>query len=125
MKLVRLLSVGCLAAVSMFAAGAGGKWECGVKGGDGQVRPLVATLKADGMKLTGTLNGMNGQPDIEIFNGMAHGDEVMWSSKRPMPNGATMQFDYKGKVSGDEMQINIVRADGQGAPMTCTAKRAK
>ena len=91
---------------------------------DGQGRPLVATLKADGMKLMGTVNGMNGQPDIPIMNGMAHGDEVMWSSKRPAPNGGTMQFDYKGKVSGDEMQITIVRADGQGAPMACTAKRS-
>lgn len=125
MKCLRFLCVGCFATVSLFAAGADGKWECGVKGGDGQVRPLVATLKADGMKLEGTVNGMNGQPDIPIMNGMAHGDEVMWSSKRPAPSGGTMQFDYKGKVSGDEMQITIVRADGQGAPMACTAKRSK
>jgi hypothetical protein len=124
MKFAHLLGLICLAAVSMLAAGTDGKWECGVKGGDGQVRPLIATLKADGMKLTGTVNGMNGQPDIEIFNGMAHGEEVMWSSKRPTPNG-TVQFDYKAKIAGDEMQINIVRADGQGAPMNCTAKRAK
>ena len=110
----------------MFAGAADGKWECGVKGGDGRVRPLVAQLKADGMKLTGTVNGMNGQPDIPIINGMAHGDEmVMWSSKRPIPDGGTVQFDYKGMIKGDEMEINIVRADGKGAPMSCTAKRSK
>jgi hypothetical protein len=113
----------CIAPASLFAAGVDGKWECGVKGGDGQVRPLVATLKANGMKLTGTLSGMNGRPDIPIINGMAHGDEVMWSSKRPMQE-ATVQFDYKAKVAGDEMQIEIVRADGKGAPMSCTAKRS-
>ncbi len=124
MKFARLLCLGCIAAVSMVAAGVDGKWECGVKGGDGQVRPLVATLKAEGMKLTGTVNGMNGQPDIPIMNGMAHGDEVMWSSTRPVQN-ATVQFDYKAKVAGDEMQISIVRADGKGEPMACTAKRSQ
>ena len=124
MKLLRFALLAALTAASVFAAGADGKWSCGVKGGDGQVRPLVATLKADGMKLTGTVNGMNGQPDIEIFNGMAHGEEVMWSSKRPTPNGP-VQFDYKAKISGDEMKIDIVRADGQGAPMNCTAARGK
>jgi hypothetical protein len=36
-----------------------------------------------------------------------------------------VQFDYKAKLSGEELQINIVRADGQGAPMSCSAKRAK
>lgn len=124
MKFARLSCLSLLAAASMFAAGVDGKWECGVKGGDGQVRPLVATLKAEGMKLTGTVNGMNGQPDIPIMNGMAHGDEVMWSSKRPIQNG-TVQFDYKAKISGGEMQIEIKRADGKGAPMSCTAKRAE
>jgi hypothetical protein len=125
MKFLSILCLASFAAIPMFAAGPDGKWECGVKGGDGQVRPLVATLKAEGMKLTGTVNGMNGQPDIEIFNGMNHGGEmVMWSSKRPIQNG-TVQFDYKGMIKGDEMEITITRADGQGAPMTCSAKRSK
>jgi len=116
MKLLRFTLLAAVTVASVFAAGADGKWSCGVKGGDGQVRPL--------MKLTGTVNGMNGQPDIEIFNGMAHGDEVMWSSKRSTPNGP-VQFDYKAKIAGDEMKIDIVRADGQGAPMNCTAARGK
>jgi hypothetical protein len=124
MKLVNVLVLGAIGACSLFAADVNGKWECGVKGGDGVVRPLVATLKADGMKLTGVLNGMNGQPDIEIFNGMNHGDMVMWSSKRPVQNG-TVQFDYKAKFQGDDLNIDITRADGQGAPMNCVAKKAK
>jgi hypothetical protein len=124
MKILRFLILGGLLAGSVVAADVNGKWECGVKGPDGVVRPLVATLKADGMKLTGTVNGMNGQPDIEIFDGMNHGEMVMWSSKRPIQNG-TVQFNYKGTPAGDEMKIDIVRADGQGAPMNCTAKRAK
>jgi hypothetical protein len=124
MRFVGWIAFSALTAGSLMAADVDGKWECGVKGGDGVVRPLVATLKADGMKLTGTVNGMNGQPDIEIFDGMNHGKEVMWSSKRPIQN-ATVQFNYKGTIQGDEMKIEIVRADGQGAPMNCTAKRAK
>jgi hypothetical protein len=128
MKMIRFVALGALMAgslaTSMMAAGVDGKWECGVKGGDGVVRPLIATLKADGMKLTGVLNGMNGAPDIQIFDGMAHGDEVMWSSKRPVQNG-TVQFNYKGTLAGDELKLDIVRADGQGAPMNCTAKKSK
>ena len=122
--MIRFLMLAALLTGSLMAADVDGKWECGVKGPDGVVRPLVATLKADGMKLTGTVNGMNGQPDIEIFDGMAHGGMAMWSSKRPIQN-TTVQFNYKGTPSGDEMKIDIVRADGQGAPMSCTAKRVK
>jgi len=122
MKIVWILRIAL--ASSIIAADVNGKWECGVKGPDGVVRPLVATLKADGMKLTGTVNGMGGQPDIEIFDGMNHGDMVMWSSKRPIQNG-TVQFNYKGMPDGDVMKIDIVRADGQGPAMNCVAKRTK
>src|SRR4029078_995283 len=108
----RFLMVGTLLVGSLMAAEVDGKWECGVKGPDGVVRPLVATLKADGMKLTGTVNGMNGQPDIDIFDGMNHGGTAMWSSKRPIQN-ATVQFNYKGTPSGDELQIEVVRRDAQ------------
>lgn len=124
MKFLRPILLSALTAASRRAADVDGKWAYGVKGDDGQVRPLVATLKADGMKLTGTVNGMNGQRDIKIFNGMTHGDQVMWSSKRPTPNGL-VQFDYKAQVAGDEMKIDIVRADGEGAATNCTATRAK
>ena len=122
--MMRIMALGAIVAASSFAADVDGRWECGVKGGDGVVRPLIATLKADGMKLTGVLNGLAGAPDLEIFDGMSHGGEVMWSSKRPI-QGGTVQFNYKGTVAGDEMKLDIVRADGQGAPMNCTAKKSK
>jgi len=129
MKLVYLIIASALFTGCLWAADADGKWECSVKGGDGVERPLVATLKADGMTLTGTVNGMNGQPDIEITEGMNHGATVMWSSRRKIQNGPTqqqvVQFNYKGTLAGDEMKIEITRADGKGAPMSCTAKKAK
>jgi hypothetical protein len=127
MKLPSLIALMGLMACGAFAADlVDGKWECGVKGADGVVRPLVATLKSDGMSLTGTVNGMNGQADIEIFEAMNHGEEVMWSSKRPIQNG-TVQFDYRGAINanGDEMKITITRADGKGEPMSCVAKKKK
>ncbi len=86
MKFVPFLTLSSLLAGSLWAADPNGSWECSVKGPDGQMRPLVVTLKADGPKLTGKLNGMNGQADIEIFNGMNHEDQVMWSSRRPTQN---------------------------------------
>jgi len=108
----------------VFGADADGKWVCSVKGADGVERPLVATLKADGMQLTGTVNGMNGQPDIAIAEGMNHGGMVMWSSTRQIQD-AKVTFNYKGTLNGDEMKIEIVRADGKGAPMSCVAKKVK
>lgn len=130
MKLVYAMVFGGLFAGGMFGADVNGKWECKVKGGDGVERPLIVTLKSDGsMEMTGTVNGMNGQPDIPISEGMNHGDEVMWSSTRRIQNGPTqqqmVQFDYKGAISGDEMKITITRADGKAAPMSCTAKKVK
>ena len=124
MKMTRFFALSAFLAVPMLAAEVDGKWECGVKAADGVTRPLIATLKADGMKLTGVLNGMNGAPDIAIFDGMSHGNEVMWSSKRPIQNG-TVQFNYKATLANGEMKIDIVRADGQGAPMNCTAKKTQ
>ena len=130
---VTLLGVtllGGLMTTRLFGADAvDGKWQCGVKGGDGVERPLIVTLKSDGMELTGTVNGLNGQADITITDGMNHGDEVMWSSKRRIQNGPTqqqmVQFDYKGAIAGDEMKIAITRADGKGPAMSCTAKKVK
>jgi len=124
MKFVRFLTLSSLLAGSLLAADPNGTWECSVKGPDGQMRPLVVTLKADGPKLTGKLKGLNGQSDIEIFNGMNHEDQVMWSSKRPIQNAA-VQFDYIGTFVGQEMKIEIARPDGKGATMNCTAKRSK
>jgi hypothetical protein len=123
MKMIRWCLMGGLAAGSMFAADVTGKWECGVKGGDGVMRPLIATLKADGSKVTGSLNGIN-SPDIDIFDGKVEGNQISWSSKRPV-QGGTVQFNYSGTIAGDELQLKIVRADGQGVAMGCTAMRSK
>ena len=126
MKALGLLIVGGLLATGslMAADEVDGKWECGVTAADGVTRPMIATLKSDGMALTGTVNGMNGQPDIPISEAMNHGKEVMWSAKRPVQN-EVVQFNYRGAITGAEMKIDIVRADGKGAPMTCVAKKAK
>jgi len=72
MKFVPFLTLSSLLAGAPLAADRNGTWECSVKGPDGQMRPLVVTLKADGPKLTGKLKGLNGQSDIEIFSGMNH-----------------------------------------------------
>ena len=69
--------------------------------------------------------------DLTNFNGkQARGRHILFTGrvfeegKRPIQN-ATLQFNYKGTPSGEEMKIEIVRSDGQGAPMSCTAKHVK
>jgi len=100
-----------------------GTWECGLKGADGAIRPLVATLKVDGSKLTGVLKGIN-SPDIDLFDGKIEGDRLSWSSKRPV-QGGTVQFNYSGTATAEGLQLTVARADGQGPAMNCTAKRGK
>ena len=113
-----------LAAGALWADDADGKWTCGLKGSDGVEHPLMVTLKTDDTDLAGTVSGFYGKADIKISDGMNHGDMVMWSTERTIQN-ANVQFDYKGLISGNEMKITVVRADGKGAAMTCTAKKAK
>jgi len=66
-----LPAVACLTA---FGAGIDGKWTAEVQTGRGP-QTQTLTLKADGGKLTGSMEGGRAG-SVEISEGMIHGDDV-------------------------------------------------
>jgi len=104
LRLFSSLAALVLAATSMFAADLTGKWVAKMQTPNGDTREMVMNLKADGEKLTGTVGGMRG--DAEITDGKIAGDDVSWVVVRNF-NGNEFRQEYKGKVSGKEMKLQI------------------
>lgn len=104
-------------AVSAFAADVSGKWATTFKTPDGQERKSSMTLKADGSKLTGTMEGRQGS--VEIQDGKIDGDNISFSVTRKFQDNE-FKMNYKGKVSGDDMKLTI---EVNGNEMEMSAKR--
>ncbi len=127
-KLLFVLTILLVAAMTIMAADVSGKWtyeQAGRNGGPS--RQVTITLKAEGNTLTGSVPGFSREgeaPPVEITNGKVDGDNVSFEVKREF-NGNTMVTKYEGKVSGDEMKLKITR-DTRNGPMTneVTAKRS-
>ena len=108
MKL-RVLMVAALASVIAFAADIDGKWvgEGGGKGG-----PQTLTLKADGMTLTGSLDGGRGGA-TPISEGMIHGSDVMFKVVREF-NGNKIVQSYNGSLAGADLKLKVEVEGGGG-----------
>jgi hypothetical protein len=100
-----------LTALVTSAAAIDGKWTAEVQGRNGtQTRTL--TLKADGSKLTGTLDtGRGGATDIT--EGKIDGVDVTFKTTRAGRNGTTTTA-YAGKLMGDELDLTPTREGGGG-----------
>ena len=112
---------GLLALTSLVAFGAdvNGKWmsEGGGKGG-----PQTYTFKADGMKLSGTVETQRGS--TEISNGKIDGDSISFTTVRDMGDKGKMTTNYKGTVSGDTMKLSA-ETEGMGkGPREITLKKS-
>lgn len=117
----QLLVAFTLLATTLVAADVTGKWSAQVPGREGQTREQIFNLKADGSKLTGTVEGGRGEP-APIADGKIDGDKLSFSMTREF-NGNTMKWTYTGTLAGDE--IKMKREGGPGQPAEFTAKRAK
>jgi hypothetical protein len=134
-KLLFVTTILLVVAFVAVAADVTGKWTYEAPGRGGNPgRPTTITLKADGMKLTGTVPGGGGRgggggctppPDIEITNGKVDGNNISFEVKRTM-GGNEVVTKYEGTLSGDELKLKITRPGQDGTPMTneVTAKRA-
>jgi hypothetical protein len=103
-RLVTLCALLALACVAAFAADITGKWV-GEANPNGKGGPPTFTLKADGMKLTGTTTGRGG--DVEISNGMIDGDKVSFEVTRDMGDKGKRTTKYSGTVSGKTMKLSM------------------
>jgi hypothetical protein len=140
-KLLFVMTILLVAALTLLAAAIDGKWvyeQAGRQGGT--PRQTTITLKADGVKLTGTVTGgMGGRgggggaapggggppPETAISDGKVDGNNISFKVVRETPNGK-MTTDYTGTISGDELKLKITRTGQDGTPVTTevTAKRS-
>ena len=115
-RLFSLFGLMAISALVALGADVDGKWMSEAQGKGG---PQTLTLKADGEKLTGTMEGGRGGP-LEISEGMAHGNDVMFKIVREF-NGNKITQEYKGTVAGSELKLNVT--GGRGGPVDVVFKK--
>ncbi len=103
MTLCALFALTCMVALG---ANIDGKWARENAGKDGKTTTQTLTLKSDGSKLTGSLDGGRGGP-IEISEGMVMGNDVMFKITRQGRDGTPTTTSYKGTLSGDTLKLTF------------------
>jgi hypothetical protein len=71
------------------------------------------TLKADGGKLSGSMESMFGKQDFS--GGTVTGDSFAFTMEISSPMG-NMKLDYTGQVSGDDISGNVKAGDFGTSP---------
>jgi hypothetical protein len=125
MKTKVCMLIVCLFAVTGLAlaqAKVDGKWTAEIQGGRGP-QMVSITLKNDGGKLTGTVEGGRGGA-IPIEDGSVSGNTIKFKQKQ-MGRGGEIVLNYTGTISGDEIKFTRQAEGGQGMPQEFTAKRAQ
>ncbi|MGB7265193.1 MAG: hypothetical protein WBC92_06745 [Terracidiphilus sp.] len=106
-----------LTAATALAADVTGAWSAEMKTPDGNSFPLTFTFKQDADKLTGSVQGPQGDP-IEISNGKVDGDNLTFDVSF---NGMTIH--HICTVNGDEIKMTTKSDSGDFPGMEMTLKR--
>lgn len=122
-RVFRLLSLSAFIALlpAAQAADPSGTWK-GSFEYQGSSIPVTIHLKADGSKVTGTLQtgaveGLSSAPS-EIHDGTLAGDTVSFSVNADY-QGQTYRLVYKGKVAADQISFDFGTDDGSwSSPLT-------
>jgi hypothetical protein len=107
-----------ISAASVSAAEIDGTWVGTL--GQSEVKFV---LKADGEKLTGTLDNAAQPGAVEIKEGKIKGSDVSFHVVRALDNAET-KVQWTGKLAGDELKLQR-GAVGTNAAAEVVAKRAK
>ncbi len=116
---VKILLIGAvilLALSAAYAADVTGKWVAEMQGRNGPTQNTF-TFKVEGAKLTGTMQGAQGDP-VDIMEGKVDGDNISFVTVRKFGENE-MKMTWKGKVSGDEIKLTRefqMPAGGMGGP---------
>jgi hypothetical protein len=110
-----------LTSVSALAADVSGTWNADTVGPDGQSYPLTFTFKQDGAKLTGTVQGPQGDP-IEISNGKVDGNKLSFEVSF---NGITISHAGTVNDAGDEIKLSTTASQPDFPAHDLTLKKAK
>lgn len=120
-----LLGIACGAAL---AADVTGTWTGQMGGPDGNGMTIAFHFKQDGTKLTGTVDGPQGQP-VQINDGKVEGNRISFTLKIDFGGGDGMKIIHDGTIDGDEIKLNTKMEGGPGGgpdgPPPMTLKRSK
>jgi hypothetical protein len=106
-----------------WAADVTGKWTGQMAGPDGNGGFEISfAFKQDGAKLTGTVQGPQGDP-IEIADGKVDGDKISFVVKIEANGG--MKITHDGTISGDEIKLSSKVEGGDFPAGSLTLKRVK
>ena len=119
-KLTVLLSLLALFTLCASAADINGKWKATFTTPNGDTRENTFDFKADGDKLTGTVQGAQG-PGAPLQDGKISGDDISFSVTRNF-GGNEVKIGYKGKVSANEIKFTVSFGGGDRT-FEMTAKR--
>jgi len=122
-QLLSGIAVALLCSAQAWAADLTGKWSGEVTLPTGQSVPFVLNLHQHGAVVMGSLAGINGAPDVQIMDGKLENDRLTFWGIRKMAN-AEVRFNYVGKVAGDAIDFEILRADGTAAPLSSHTVRS-
>jgi len=95
-----------------------GTWVGDLSTPDGNTFPLKFNFKQDGSKLTGTVEGPQGDP-LAISDGKIDGDKITF----------TVTFNdtvihHEGTIDGDQIKVSSKSDNDQMPPMQFTLKRS-
>jgi len=109
-----------LSAVTALAADVTGNWSGQFAGPNGDGMALTFSFKQDGAKLTGTVQGPQGEP-IEISEGKIEGDKISFT----VTVNGQMVIKHEGTVSGEEIKLTSKTDQGDFPGGAMTLKRTK
>jgi len=125
-KVFVVLALFALTCLVASAAAIDGKWMTEAPAG-GKGGPQTLTLKADGAKLTGSLDAGRGMP-ADISDGKVDGMNVSFAVVQDF-GGNKVTSTYKGMLMGDDLKLTRTRegaAGGKGpASQDLVFKRSK
>jgi hypothetical protein len=105
--------------LTALAADVTGTWTGDMKGPNGDAFSITFTFKQDGAKLTGTVQGPQGDP-MDISNGKVDGDKFSFDVSF---NGMTIKHECI--LAGDEIKMKTKADDPNFPGGEMTLKRAK
>jgi hypothetical protein len=122
-RAILLTAILAFSSVAAFAADITGKWSAEVSGPQGSFT-LGYDFKQDGAKLTGTVQGPQGDP-LAIKDGKVDGDKISFTVTFAGPQGE-FKITNEGKIDGDQITLNTkMEGAPEGGFPPVTLKRVK
>jgi hypothetical protein len=111
-----------LLSVAAWASDISGTWVGSISGG-GSDFTLTYSFKQDGDKLSGTVQGPQGDP-LPLTDCKIDGDKISFAVKVDM-GGNAATFSSKGVIKGDEIVLTTTNDAGMDMGGDMTIKRQK